>query len=381
LVDWSLDGDTQREFNAWILGPIFQMASLLVHEKRGHLSHINAIGELCAQFRPGIATMIRDAGADAVIETVEAYHRLFPEAAGAAWYPEAFAALDTPEWQQLYVNAEHDGGVGVITISRETYSWAVDRELNRAMDWLKSEGIDKVIVTGDFHLSTQMLGADTSEFFPTLDSVDAGYAITSGWSATGRRLHDEFATSVAFVNGKRCLGGMLELLVHCHYLVSLDDARLGWPEVTLPVVPGMEGTHWPLRKASPDDRSHLVQMLLTGRPVKAADAVGWLVDYAGSLDDALAMTWKLASGADHGIAKRAVHMGTLDLPEAGTLPPADGPGMEAARAAIMECARASCGTSLADALTIQAKLAADFLASPACKEGVVGAEHTRTMAV
>jgi hypothetical protein len=122
-------------------------------------------------------------------------------------------------------------------------------------------------------------------------------------------------------------------------------------------------------------------MLLTGRTVKAADAVGWLVDYAGSLDDALSMTWKLASGGDHGIAKRDVQTGALDLPDTGTLPRADGPGMEAARAAIMECVRAGCGTSLADALAIQAKLAAEFLASPACKAGTVGAEYSRTMAV
>lgn len=383
LVDWSLDDDAQREFNAWILGPLFQMASLLVHEKRGHLSHINAIGELCAQFRPGIMAVIRDAGAENVIDTVETWHRLYPEAAGAAWHPDAFGALDTPEWQQLYVNAEHDGGVGVITISRETYSWDVDREMNRAIDWLRSEGIDRVIVTGDFHLSTQMLGADTSEFFPTLDDFDAGYAITSGWSATGRRLNDEFETSIAFVNGKRCLGGMLELMVHCHYLVSLDDAQLGWPEVTLPVVPGMEGCHWPLRKARPEDWPRLMHLLLTGRPVKAAEAVSWLVDFAGPLDEALAMVWKLATGADHGIAKRVVQKAALpDLPgDAGTLPPADGPGMETARAAIMECARAACGTSLSDALTVQAKLAADFLASSACKDGAVGAEYSRTMAV
>jgi enoyl-CoA hydratase/carnithine racemase len=355
----------------------------MLHENRGHLSHINAIGELCAQFRPGIIAMIRDLGAGNVIDTVETYHRLYPEAAGAAWYSEAFRALDTPEWQQLYVNAEHDGGVGVITISKESYTWDVDRELNRAIDWLKSEGIDRVIVTGDFHLSTQMVGADTSEFFTALHDVDAGLEITRGWSATGRRLNDEFATSVALVNGKRCLGGMLELLVHCHYLVSVDDAQLGWPEVTLPVVPGMEGCHWPLRKAGPEDWPRLMHLLLTGRPVKAAEAVGWLVDWAGPMDDALTMAWKLATGADHGIPKRAVQTGALSgLPtDVRALPPADGPGMEKARAAIMECARAACGTSLAEALTIQARLAADFLASPACRDGAVGAEYSRTMAV
>ena len=44
------------------------------------------------------------------------------------------------------------------------------------------EGIRRVIVTGDFHLSTQMVGADTAEFFAALDSLDAGLAITNGWS-------------------------------------------------------------------------------------------------------------------------------------------------------------------------------------------------------
>jgi len=383
LVDWPLDKDAYNAFHVWILGPLFQMTSLMLQEKRGHLAHMNAIGELCAQFRRGVVALIRDFGPQTVVATVEAYHAMHPEAAEGAWFPEAFEAMDSPEWQQLYVNAEHNGDVGVITISRETYSWDVDHELNRAIDWLKREGIDKVIVSSDFHMSTQMIGADTSEFFPTLQDFDAGYRITSRWSATGRRLNDEFATSVGFVNGKRCLGGMLELLVHCHYLVSVDDAQLGWPEVTLPVVPGMEGCHWPIRKAESGDWPRLLHLLMTGRPIKAADSVGWLVDYAGPLDEALPMTWKLASGGDHGIAKRTVETRALyDLPtDLSGLPPADSPEMEAARAAIMECVQVACGADLSEALTVQAKLAAEFLTSSACQAGVVGAEYARTMAV
>ncbi|UCF18200.1 MAG: hypothetical protein JSU87_09555 [Gemmatimonadota bacterium] len=383
LVDWSLDGDDYHEFRAWVLGPLFQMTSLMLHEKRGHLSHLNAIGELCAQFRRGIVAVIRDYGPETVVQTVEAYHRLFPAAAGGAWYPNAFDDMGKPEWQQLYVNAEHNGNIGVITISRESYSWEVDRELNRAIDWLKRERIDRVVVTGDFHLSTQMVGADTSEFFPTLKSFDEGYKITSGWSATGRRLHDEFDTSVAFVNGKRCLGGMLELLAHCHYLVSVDDAQLGWPEVTLPVVPGMEGCHWPLRKARPEDWPRLLHMLLTGRSVRAGDAVGWLVDYAGPLEQALRVAWKAANGADHGLPLRNVEADALrGVPtDVRDLPDPDGPGMEIARGAIMQCVQAAAASNLANALTVQAKLAAEFLASAACREGMVGAEHARTMAV
>ncbi|NIP81567.1 MAG: hypothetical protein GWM90_21070, partial [Gemmatimonadetes bacterium] len=85
----------------------------MLHEERGHLAHMNAIGELCAQFRKGILAVMREAGPDGVLETVEAYHALHPAAAGQAWHPDALAALETAEARQLYVNAEHDGDVGV----------------------------------------------------------------------------------------------------------------------------------------------------------------------------------------------------------------------------------------------------------------------------
>ncbi|NIN73072.1 MAG: hypothetical protein GTO46_14320, partial [Gemmatimonadetes bacterium] len=276
LVNWALDGDEAEEFRTWILGPVIQMTSLMLHEQRSHLAHLNAIGELCAQFRRGVVAVIRDLGPEAAIATVEAYHRRHPAAAGSAWHPGAFEDMENAAWQQLYVNAEHDGTVGVVTLGRESYNSDVDRELNRAIDWLKAEGIDRVIVTGDFHITTQLVGADTSEFFPALENPDEGFRISSSWSRTARRLHDEFAVSVAFINGKRCLGGMLELLMHCHYLLALEGAELGMPEVTLPVVPGMEGCHWPFRKADHQHWPKLVELLLTGKTVKAGEAVGWL---------------------------------------------------------------------------------------------------------
>jgi enoyl-CoA hydratase/carnithine racemase len=383
LVDWKLDGEGAVEFGTWILGPMFQMTSLMLHEQRGHLSHLNAIGELCAQFRRGILAVMRAAGSDAVIETVEAYHRLHPEAAKAAWYPDAFANMETPEWQQLYVNAEHDGTVGVVTVSRESYNSDVDAELNRALDWLKREGIERVILTGDFHLSTQLVGADTAEFYPALEDAQAGYKIASGWSGTARRLNDDFEVSVACVNGKRCLGGMLELLMHCHYVVAVDDAQLGMPEVTLPVVPGMEGCHWPFRKAKREDWPKLLQLLLGGRAVRAEDAVGWLIDYAGSLDDVLQTAWKIASKGKHGVERRAVESGALEkVPtEVPGLPEPDAPLVEEARKAIMGCIQEACGATLGDALAVQAKRSADFMTSKWCQTGVVGAEYTKTMAV
>jgi enoyl-CoA hydratase/carnithine racemase len=383
VVNWSLDEAEREEFHAWLLGALFQMTSLMLHENRSHLSHMNAIGELCAQFRRGILAVIRSYGSDAAIKLVEAYHRQHPEAATKAWYPEAYENMGSSAWQQLYVNGEHDGKVGVISISRESYNHDVNAELNRAIDWLKSEGINRVVVTGDFHLSTQMIGADTSDFFPALNDAEKGVEVASGWSQTARRLYDEFETSVGFVNGKRCLGGFLELMAHCHYLVAEENAALGMPEVTLPVVPGMEGCHWPFRKTGPENWQRLLQLLLSGRPVRGKEAVGWLIDYAGSMEDSIQTVWKIATGADHGVSKRSVIETGLDgIPkEIEGLGDSGDPAIEAARKAIVECIENSCRAAISEALVIQAKHSGNFMTTPPCHKGAIGAAYLRTMLV
>ncbi len=383
LVDWPLTKAEEDALYSAVIGPVIQMTSLMLHERRSHLAQMNAIGELCAQFRRGVLAMIRAMGADEAIRHVKTYHARHPEAAASAWYPDALRRLDEPEWRQLYVNAEHNGQVGVITISRESYNGDLDAELNRAIAWLEAAGIERVILSGDFHLSTQMVGADTSEFFPALDDVSAGQALAERWTATARRLDTAFKVSVGVISGKRCLGGMLELLTHCHFVVAVKGSQLGMPEVTLPVVPGMEGCHWTFRKAHAKDWPKLLNLLLSGKPVRAEDAAGWLIDYCGPMDQMLATTWALASGSGKGPERRVVNENALSgiSESAGELPAAESQATEAARKAILDCVRASCGATLADALAIQARHSAEFMRTSACRKGRVGGEYDRTMKV
>lgn len=382
LVDWALTSADEDAFKVAIAGPLIQMTSLMLHEQRSHLAQMNAIGEICAQFRSGTPAMIRAMGKAKAVALVEAYHQQHPAAASSAWYPDALDRLTDAEGQQLYVNAEHDGNVGVITISRESYNNDVDVELNRAIDWLKAAKIDRVILSPDLHLSTQMVGADTSEFFPALEKAEAGESLSARWSATARRLHTDFTTSVAAITGKRCLGGMLELATHCHFVVATTGTQLGFPEVTLPVVPGMEGCHWPFRKAKREDWSKLVGLLQSGKSVRAETSIGWLVDASGSVNESLATAWALATGASS-VTRRAFDAGAISgIPDTvAGLPPVEGPALAAARKAIADCVRASCGAPLADALSIQAKHSAAFMVTPACRKGRVGTEFTKTVAV
>lgn len=383
MVDWSMSDEELAEFNAWILGPLFQMTSLMVQENRSHLSQMNLIGELCAQFTKGMLAVTRGMGAETVRKIVADYHKLQPEAAKKAWHPEVFDRIDSPEWQQLYVNAEHDGKVGVISINRESYNHDVNAELNRAIDWLKSNKIESVVVTGDFHISTQMVGADTSEFFPAIEDASKGTELSKAWSATARRLNSDFKTSVGFVNGKRCLGGFLELMVHCHFLVAEENAALGLPEVTLPVIPGMEGCHWPLRKMKSDNYQDFLRFILSGKPVKAKQSVGWLTDYAGTMEDSIKMAWKIASGGNHGLKKRELNEKSItDIPsEIGGLENTDDVTLTESRKAIHDCVLNSCKATLEEAISVQAKFSGEFMTSKLCKKGVVGSAYLKTWQV
>ncbi|MCW8811613.1 MAG: hypothetical protein OQK64_11710, partial [Ignavibacteriaceae bacterium] len=173
-----------------------------------------------------------------------------------------------------------------------------------------------------------------------------------------------------------------ELLMHCHYLVSVDDAKLGMPEVTLPVVPGMEGCHWSFRKAKKEDWPKLLKLLLEGKQVSAKETIGWLVDYSGSLEDALQMVWKLASDKDHGLVKRKLNQSALkDMSFEIKLNTPENPGMEAARKAIIDTINNSCAADLKESINIQAKHSADFMISKFCKQGRIGTEYKRVMNV
>lgn len=381
IVNFIIENGGIDEFHTWILGSLFRMTSLMLHENRSHYSTMNAIGELCAQFRKGILAIIRNYGTEKAIKIVEDYHKLYPEASQKSCYKETFYNMETHSWQQLYVNAEHDGKIGIITLGRESYNDDVDKELNRTIDWLLSENIRNVIITGDFHLTTQLVGADTNEFFQALSNETEGFLISHQWSLTARRLYNEFGNSVAFINGKRCLGGMLELFIHCHYIVAVEDSDLGSPEVNLPVVPGMEMCHFPFRRTNQENWQKLFNLLLEGKPVKGKNAAGWLIDYSTSINAAIKMAWELASEGEQVLPKRLLKEDGFEVSLNIDVSRTENPAIIAARKAILGAIIQSCGVPLSEAITVQSRHSAAFMTSEYCRNGIVGTEYTKTMVI
>lgn len=379
LVNWQLDEEESEELKSIVYGALIQMTTIMLHEKRTDLSTMTAIGELCAQFTNGIPAFIRKIGSQQALEYVNKYHQLVPKAAQTTWYPETLQNLNTPEWQQLYVNAEHDGTHGFITISRESYNYDVNEELNRAIDWLHSEGIKKVVLTSDFHFSTQMVGADTTEFFVAVNDSHIGEKISSDWSKTARRFYHEFETSIGFVNGKRCMGGMLELMMHCQYLIAPDYVKFAMPEVTLPVIPGMEGCHWVLRKTNTDNHSKMLEMLLHGQQINARQALGFLVDSSGTMNDCLAMTKNILENGDTALPKRKIIENAIPhiASEIEKIKWSENPQILSAQKEIAGCVIASCSATADEALQIQAKVSAQFMSGQLFRKGKIGIEYDK----
>ena len=123
-------------------------------------------------------------------------------------------------------------------------------------------------------------------------------------------------------------------------------------------------------------------MLLSGRMVQAPDAVGWLIDYAGPMDDALKTAWTVAAPGDHGLKPRALHAGALAVGNSAVgVGEPDSKLTEATRKAILDCVQHATSVSLAEAFDVQTTHAAEFMTSEACRKGRVGADYAKTMLV
>ncbi|MDA8235042.1 MAG: enoyl-CoA hydratase-related protein [Clostridia bacterium] len=118
---------------------------------------------------------------------------------------------------------------------------------------------------------------------------------------------------IAALNGL-ALGGGCEFALACDIRIAEEHVKLGLPEVTLGLIPGLGGTQRMARLVGP---AKAKELLFTGNPIPATEAlriglVNQVVPTGQALEEALKMAKKLAKGAGVAMnyAKYLVNKGT-----------------------------------------------------------------------
>ena len=112
-------------------------------------------------------------------------------------------------------------------------------------------------------------GADISEM-QAMSGIEGRDFSQRGLRAF-RRLETLPIPTIALVNGY-CLGGGCELAMSCDWILASEKAVFGQPEVNLGITPGIGGSQ---RLPRLIGRARALEMVVTGRQVKADEALRW----------------------------------------------------------------------------------------------------------
>ncbi len=163
----------------------------------------------------------------------------------------------------------------------------------------------------------------------TLDAVGAYRQMLDGQRIV-QKLHDLPKPTIAMVNGY-ALGGGFELALACDFIVASDNARFGFPEITLNTMPGWGGTQLAVKKMG---LSRAKQMVLTGRHYTADECghfgfIHQIVPTANLRIETLAFAKPFAAHAPF-----AMEMAKRSVNRASELPLSAGFELEAANYAV-----------------------------------------------
>lgn len=118
-----------------------------------------------------------------------------------------------------------------------------------------------------------------------------GQAFSQKGMRAFRRLETLAIPVIAVVNGY-CLGGGCELAMSCDWIIASDKAQFGQPEVNLGVTPGFGASQ---RLPRLIGRARALELLVTGRQMKAIEALEWgLVNHLYAADELMEKALEMA---------------------------------------------------------------------------------------
>src|SRR4030043_1003783 len=227
------------------------------------------------------------------------------------------------EYKNIMVAFE--GEIGVLTINRPKALNALNietlKEIQLGIEEVKDQpGLKGLIVTGAGEKAF-VAGADILQM-KEMNSIEA-----LNFSKTGhhtlKMIQDFHRPVIAAVNGF-ALGGGTEIALACDFIYASENARFGFPEVTLGVFPGFGGTQ---RLPRLIGKGKVKELILSGKMIAAQEAfqmgiVNRIFPLASLMEETKKVAAQIPANGAVGVrlAKMVVDAGfNMDLTEACSL--------------------------------------------------------------
>jgi enoyl-CoA hydratase/carnithine racemase len=167
-----------------------------------------------------------------------------------------------------YLEISKEGRILIITINNPPHNYLPSgffTELDSCRELMSSSDVNAIIFTGKGNAFSK--GADIEEFRSSSHVLDLKTVLYGNEIYTFiSRLTKPV---IAAINGP-CFGAGLELALACHIRLCSEKARLGLPEVSIGVIPGLGGIQRLIRVTG---ESKALEMILLGDMISASRAL------------------------------------------------------------------------------------------------------------
>ncbi len=265
----TVDPDKKARVRDRFIGLTVGIAARLVEEgvataeatDRGALVGLRrGIGPFALASEVGLADALR---------LVEAYAAPWGDRFPVATELRNRVARGETRWELQRVRTERYGSVVWVLLDRPEVLNSLNSDLLAQVEatfrtLARDPGVRCVVLAGSGPVFAA--GADIAEMEAKShqDGIEFGFR----GQATARSIEEFPAPVIALVEGY-ALGGGLELALAADFIVAADDARLGLPEVTVGIHPGMGGASRLTRLIG---RGRTKLLTYTGVPIPAAEA-------------------------------------------------------------------------------------------------------------
>ena len=170
------------------------------------------------------------------------------------------------------ISLKNKNKISLLTIERPDNLNALNletlSEINIALKSLEFDNSVRVIIITGYGNKAFVAGADIKEF-SKYSKKEGEEMARSGHQKVFNYIDNFSKPIIAAINGY-ALGGGLELALACHIRISVRNAKMGFPETTLGLIPGYGGTQ---RLPQIIGKGRALELIITGKMIDSSQAL------------------------------------------------------------------------------------------------------------